>query len=93
MLYKDRGDSTIKIKTEYKNGILEILFEDNGFGIQPRDEEKVFNIFFKGSPRPGGTGLEIYTAKIAVEKLGGIIKLKKSLKNTIFEIILPVINI
>jgi len=93
MLYKDRGDSTIKIKTEYKNGILEILFEDNGFGIQPRDEEKVFNIFFKGSPRPGGTGLEIYTAKIAVEKLGGIIKLKKSFKNTIFEIILPVINI
>ena len=93
MLYKDRGDSTIKIKTEYKNGILEILFEDNGFGIQPRDEEKVFNIFFKGSPRPGGTGVEIYTAKIAVEKLGGIIKLKKSFKNTIFEIILPVINI
>ena len=32
MLYKDRGDSTIKIKTDYKNGILEILFEDNGFG-------------------------------------------------------------
>ena len=69
-----------------------IVFEDNGFGIQPGDEDKVFNIFFKGSPRPGGTGLEVYTAKIAAEKLGGEIKLKKPLKNTLFEINLPVIN-
>ena len=82
----------IKIKTEYQDGNLRILFEDNGFGIQPGDEHKVFNIFFKGSPRPGRTGLEVYTAKIAVEKLGGAIILKKPLKNTIFEIILPVIQ-
>jgi signal transduction histidine kinase len=92
MLYKDRGESMIKIKTDYIDGDLKIIFEDNGFGIQPGDEEKVFNIFFKGSPRPGGTGLEVYTAKIAVEKLGGKIKLKKPLKNTIYEITLPTIN-
>ena len=92
MLYKDRGESMIKVKTEYVNEKLRILFEDNGFGIQPGDEDKVFNIFFKGSPRPGGTGLEIYTAKIAVEKLGGEIVLKKPLKNTVFEINLPILN-
>lgn len=92
MLYKDRGDSTIKIKTEYKDNNLNIVFEDNGFGIQPGDEEKVFNIFFKGSPRPGGTGLEVYTAKIGVEKLGGHILLKKPQKNTVFEISLPIIK-
>lgn len=92
MLYKDRGESTIKIKTAYNKDNLKILFEDNGFGIQPGDEDKVFNIFFKGSPRPGGTGLEVYTAKIAVEKLGGSIKLRKPLKNTIYEIILPTID-
>ena len=92
MLYKDRGDSTIKIKTEYRDNNLIIIFEDNGFGIQPGDEEKVFNIFFKGSPRPGGTGLEVYTAKIGVEKLGGQISLKKPQKNTVFEIKLPIIK-
>jgi len=92
MLYKDRGESMIKIKTEYVNEKLKIIFEDNGFGIQPGDEDKVFNIFFKGSPRPGGTGLEIYTAKIAVEKLGGEIVLKKPLKNTVFEINLPIVE-
>lgn len=92
MLYKDRGDSMIKIKSEYVEGNMKIIFEDNGFGIQPGDEDKVFNIFFKGSPRPGGTGLEVYSAKIAVEKLGGTIKLKKPLRNTIFEVILPLIK-
>ncbi len=91
-LYRDRGDSVIKIKTEYKQENLHITFEDNGFGIQQGDEEKVFNIFFKGSPRPGGTGLEVYTSKVAVEKLGGSISLVKPMKNTIFEIILPIIE-
>ncbi len=92
MHYKDRRDSTIKIKTAYQDDHLKIIIEDNGFGIQPGDEGKVFNIFFKGSPKPGGTGLEIYTAKIAVEKLKGVISLKKPRKNTIFEILLPVLN-
>jgi len=91
-LYRDRGDSVVKIKTEYREENLHITFEDNGFGIQQGDEEKVFNIFFKGSPRPGGTGLEVYTSKVAVEKLGGSISLVKPMKNTIFEIILPIIE-
>jgi signal transduction histidine kinase/tetratricopeptide (TPR) repeat protein len=90
--YKDKKDPTIKIKTEYQDNNLRIVIEDNGFGIEPRDEAKVFNIFFKGSPKPGGTGLEIYTAKIAVEKLNGVIRLQKARKNTIFEIILPALN-
>jgi signal transduction histidine kinase len=90
--YKDKKDPTIKIKTEYQDNNLRIVIEDNGFGIEPRDEAKVFNIFFKGSPKPGGTGLEIYTAKIAVEKLNGVIRLQKARKNTIFEIILPPLN-
>jgi signal transduction histidine kinase len=91
ILYRDRGDAMVKIKTEYHEKDLFITIEDNGFGIQQGDEDKVFNIFFKGSPRPGGTGLEIYTSKVAVEKLGGKIALRKPMKNTIFEITLPVL--
>jgi signal transduction histidine kinase len=91
ILYRDRGDALVKIKTEYNNKDLFITIEDNGFGIQQGDEDKVFNIFFKGSPRPGGTGLEVYTSKVAAEKLGGKILLRKPMKNTIFEIILPVL--
>lgn len=92
ILYRDRGESVIRVATEYKNEHLIILFEDNGFGIRQGDEDKVFNIFFKGSPRPGGTGLEVYTTKIAVEKLGGVISLKRPAKNTIYEIVLPTLR-
>jgi signal transduction histidine kinase len=91
-LYRDGGESIIKIKSEYQGDNMHITIEDNGFGIQQGDEEKVFNIFFKGSPRPGGTGLEVYTSKIAVEKLGGSISLVRPMKNTIFKIILPIIK-
>jgi len=87
-LYRDGGESIIKIKSEYQGDNMHITIEDNGFGIQQGDEEKVFNIFFKGSPRPGGTGLEVYTSKIAVEKLGGSISLVRPMKNTIFKIFL-----
>ncbi|NJN24596.1 MAG: sensor histidine kinase [Cyclobacteriaceae bacterium] len=90
--YKDRSESMIKIRSEYVDGQLLLSFEDNGFGIQCGDEDKVFNIFYKGSPRAGGTGLEVYTAKIAVEKMGGTIRLKKARKNTIYEIHLPAIS-
>jgi len=89
VLYTDRNEPYIKVQSAKENGLLKITFTDNGFGIQPGDEKKVFNIFFKGSPRPGGTGLEIYTAKVAVEKLGGRIRLIKPVKDTIFEIELP----
>ena len=91
--YTDRGESVIIIKSYYRNNSLNIIFEDNGFGIQPGDEEKVFNIFFKGSPKTGGTGLELYTVKIAVEKLGGQITLIKPVRNTIYKITLPRIDV
>ncbi len=90
--YTERGESIINIKSYYSNNSLNIIFEDNGFGIQPGDEEKVFNIFFKGSPKTGGTGLELYTVKIAVEKLGGQITLIKPVRNTIYKITLPRID-
>ncbi|GEM_PF-3370987 len=70
---------------------LKLIFEDNGFGIMDSDINKVFEVFFKGSPRRNGTGLEIYAARIAVEKLKGRIELKRPKDNTTFEITLPTI--
>ena len=89
LLFVDKQEPFIHVASRTDDGRLLIEFEDNGFGIQPGDRDKIFSIFFKGSPRPGGTGLEVYTAKIATEKLGGTILLKNPQKNTIFQVILP----
>ena len=90
--YKDRKDFVITIKSSRNAFNMSIIIEDNGFGIRPGDEDKVFNIFFKGSPKAGSTGLELYTTKIAVEKLKGMVRLVKPAKDTVFEIILPVLS-
>jgi signal transduction histidine kinase len=86
---KTRGESYILIKVEQKEKSLNLSIEDNGYGIQDQDIPKVFSLFFKGSPKSGGTGLEIFAAKIAVEKLQGDIKLIRPRGNMSFMIELP----
>jgi signal transduction histidine kinase/Tfp pilus assembly protein PilF len=88
-LFIEKQDPFIHVSSRIEGGNLVLEFEDNGFGIQPGDQDKIFSIFFKGSPKPGGTGLEVYTAKIATEKLSGTISLNNPLKNTIFQVVLP----
>ena len=88
-LFIEKQDPFIHVSSRIEGGNLILEFEDNGFGIQPGDQDKIFSIFFKGSPKPGGTGLEVYTAKIATEKLSGTISLKNPLKNTVFQVVLP----
>ena len=88
-LFIEKQDPFIHVSSRIEGGTLILEFEDNGFGIQPGDQDKIFSIFFKGSPKPGGTGLEVYTAKIATEKLSGTISLKNPLKNTVFQVVLP----
>lgn len=91
-LFSVNKESFVKLKV-FKNPTshLKLRFEDNGYGILESDVNKVFDVFFKGSPRRSGTGLEIYSARIAVEKLKGNIELKKPKDNTIYEITLPVL--
>ncbi|MGF1635620.1 MAG: tetratricopeptide repeat protein [Cyclobacteriaceae bacterium] len=88
-LYAKNKDAYISLGTRLVNGNLRVRIEDNGYGIQDNDLRKVFTMFFKGSPSPGGTGLEIYAAKVAAEKLGGNIVLEKPMSNTIFDVYLP----
>lgn len=69
---------------------LVIKITDNGLGIPENLREKVFDMFFHGAAKSGGTGLGLYMAKKAIERLGGSIQLISGQpKSTIFEIVLP----
>jgi len=91
--FSSKNKPFVKVKVCDQKPYLKIIFEDNGFGIQESEKEKVFDIFFKGAPSRLGTGLEIYAAKIAVEKLKGQIKLVKPRDNTIYEVLLPTLKV
>jgi signal transduction histidine kinase len=42
----------------------------------PEHQDKVFNMFYRGSDRVTGSGLGLFITKEAVSKLGGSVELK-----------------
>jgi PAS domain S-box-containing protein len=51
----------------------EIRVKDNGEGIPPEAQSKIFNMFFRASGNAPGSGLGLYIVKEAIEKVGGTI--------------------
>lgn len=69
---------------------VRIQVEDNGQGIRPEDQSRIFDMFFRANDRAQGTGLGLYILKRAVERLNGDISLKSELhKGSTFTIRLP----
>ena len=54
----------------------EIVFSDNGQGMQAEDLEKITNMFFRASPQSDGSGLGMYIVKGAIDRLGGTIAIE-----------------
>lgn len=66
--------------------ILEV--EDNGAGIPPEIQKKIFDPFF--STKQNGTGLGLAISSRIIDKHGGILEFEsESGKGTIFRIVLP----
>lgn len=61
----------IWIRSREKSGLVTIAVEDNGQGIPEEFCEKIFRMFFRGNPVSSGSGLGLYIAKDAVEKMNG----------------------
>jgi signal transduction histidine kinase len=87
--YNSAG-SFLNITITTKKKMLEILFEDNGIGIEDFLQEKIFDMYFRGTSSVSGSGLGLYIVKIGVEKLNGKISFKsKKGEGTSFIIQLP----
>ena len=53
-----------------------LYIADNGTGVKTEHQQKIFNMFYRGSDRVTGSGLGLFITKEAVSKLGGSIALK-----------------
>ena len=84
-------DPYILIEVEDVNEAgTKITISDNGMGIDEDIQDKIFNMFFRGTDKSKGSGLGLYIAKNAVEKLKGTIQLiNKYQKVTCFTLFLP----
>ena len=57
---------------------LNITIKDNGIGMDKREKNRAFEMFYRGSNASEGNGLGLYVTKKAVEALQGSIKLTGS---------------
>ena len=90
--YRDikKEENYIKIKLT-KNGVSSVIeVEDNGIGIASEHQEKIFEMFFRGTTRSEGSGLGLFIVKDIVEKLNGEITLSSEVECcTRFTVMLP----
>jgi signal transduction histidine kinase len=66
----------IKVSSSQRSNKVLIDIEDNGEGIHPDFQSKIFNMFFRGHQKSSGSGLGLYIAKEAAEKIGGNIRVQ-----------------
>ena len=75
------------------NGIV-MEFADNGIGVPMLLQERVFEMFFRGTEHSAGQGLGLYVVDKLVKKLGGTINLfSKEKEGSRFEVFIPGISI
>ena len=69
---------------------MKIIVEDNGEGIKPEIAPKIFDMFFRGHPDSNGSGLGLYIAREAAEKLKGKINVSSEYgRGTTFTVEIP----
>jgi signal transduction histidine kinase len=61
----------IKVSAFQNEDHVNLAVEDNGQGIDPQYQDRIFDMYFRGSERSKGNGLGLYIVKKAVEKLNG----------------------
>lgn len=86
----DEEKSEIGIKINVDHLRAEIVFADNGIGIDEHNLAKVFEMFYRATEQSDGSGIGLYIVKNAVDKLSGQISVASRLmQGTRFSIILP----
>ncbi len=66
----------VLVSAEKGNPSVVLKVEDNGIGIEPDFQKKVFDMFYRASEISKGSGLGLYIANEAAVQLGGMINLQ-----------------
>jgi PAS domain S-box-containing protein len=63
----------VRIRAELKGKNVRVWFEDNGIGVKPEHQKRIFNMFERVHPQGKyeGTGIGLTIVRKAMEKMGG----------------------
>jgi signal transduction histidine kinase len=81
---------SISINVFVNTKMATISVEDNGVGIEHKYLERIFELFFRANEKSTGSGLGLFIAKEAIDKLQGTIKVKSEPgRGTLFTVTIP----
>ncbi len=66
----------VHVNINYTREGVTLEVEDNGIGIDPKHQDEIFTMFFRGAHRNAGSGVGLYVVKEAMKKLDGKISVK-----------------
>ena len=76
VFFKKTKKVEIEITLRSSRRAIIIGVEDNGLGILKEQQEKIFEMFYRGSEKSKGNGLGLYLVRRAVHKLNGEISVE-----------------
>jgi two-component system phosphate regulon sensor histidine kinase PhoR len=90
-------NTTVTVEARVDGEYLRVSVADNGFGISPEDQERVFDRFYRVKNEETryitGTGLGLPIVKSIVEAHNGQLRLESEIgKGTTFHVLLPVMD-
>jgi signal transduction histidine kinase len=84
-----KSDQYIAIRYEKVDRDIHISVEDNGIGIAPESQHKVFDMFYRATSEAEGSGLGLFIVQQALEKINARVTLVSELgKGSIFKVII-----
>ena len=71
---------SVKVEARYSGGEVQIAVSDSGIGISAKDQERIFNKYYRAEQAKGykGTGLGLTISKAIAEEHGGSIQVASS---------------
>jgi signal transduction histidine kinase len=83
----------VAVGARLEDGQLHLWVQDNGPGIAPQIQARMFEMFYRGDERSGGSGLGLYLVKETLHKLGGSIMAESDLgRGSTFHVWVPLNN-
>lgn len=81
----------IDVEVSNSNGTIKLMVSDNGMGIEAEHQDKIFDMFYRGTFRSKGSGLGLYIVKEAIAKMKGTIHVESAPgKGSSFFITVPI---
>jgi signal transduction histidine kinase len=87
---KEQDHPYLKIAVKATARQAELIVKDNGQGVDEEHLEHIYTMFYRANKTLDGSGIGLYIAKEAIEKLGGTIKIESQINvGTKFTIVIP----